>query len=43
MRVDALDHFAVELQDEAKDAMRGFGDRADVFAAAADYVLRRKR
>jgi farnesyl diphosphate synthase len=34
---------ARKLAGQAKDAMQGFGDRAHVFAAAADYVVRRKK
>ena len=34
---------ARKLTDEAKNAMHGFGDKADVFAAAADYVVGRER
>ena len=34
---------ARKLVNEAKTAMRGFGDRAHVFAAAADYVVRREK
>ncbi|MGE0238764.1 MAG: polyprenyl synthetase family protein [Parvibaculaceae bacterium] len=34
---------AVKLVHEAKDAMRGFGDKAHVFAAAADYVVGRRK
>jgi farnesyl diphosphate synthase len=34
---------ARKLVSEAKDAMRGFGDRANVFTAAADYVVRRQK
>jgi len=32
-----------KLVQEAKDAMRGFGDRAHVFTAAADYVAEREK
>jgi farnesyl diphosphate synthase len=34
---------AQKLVSEAKDAMRGFGDKARVFIAAADYVAGRER
>jgi farnesyl diphosphate synthase len=34
---------ARKLTDEAKNAMRGFGGKADVFTAAADYVIGRSR
>ncbi len=34
---------ARKLAEEAKDAMGGFGDKADVFMAAADYVVGRKK
>ncbi len=34
---------AGKLVDEAKNAMRGFGDKAHVFNAAADYVVRREK
>jgi farnesyl diphosphate synthase len=34
---------ARKLTDEAKEAMRGFGDKANAFAAAADYVIGRKK
>lgn len=34
---------ALKLVSEAKSAMRLFGDRAYVFAAAADYVVRREK
>jgi farnesyl diphosphate synthase len=34
---------AQKLVGQAKEAMRPFGDRADVFAAAADYVVGRKK
>jgi len=34
---------ARKLADEAKSAMRSFGDRADIFTAAADYMVRRSK
>jgi farnesyl diphosphate synthase len=34
---------ARELAEEAKDAMGCFGDKAHVFTAAADYVVRREK
>lgn len=34
---------ARKLADEAKNAMRGFGGKADIFTAAADYVVGRNK
>jgi farnesyl diphosphate synthase len=34
---------ATKLVEEAKDAMQLFGDRADIFAATADYIVSRQK